>query len=43
MREFLRIVHKRSLQYKTPFDVIAKAPKNGNLNTMLGGLESDQD
>ena len=32
----------RSLQYKTPFDVIAKAPKNGDLNTMLGGLESDQ-
>ena len=33
----------RSLQYKTPFDVIAKAPKNGDLNTMLGGRESNPD
>ena len=33
----------RSIQYKKPFDVISKAPKNGNLESMLPGLDSNQD
>ena len=30
-----------SIQYKTPFDVIAKAPKKGNLNELLRGQDSN--
>ena len=33
----------QDLQFKSVYSMIAKDPKPGNLNEVLGGLESDQD
>jgi hypothetical protein len=29
------------VSYRSPYDIMAKAPKTGDINTLLGGKESD--
>ena len=31
------------VSYRSPYDIMAKAPKTGDISTLLRGLESNQD
>ena len=40
---FLKDKNIYTVSLKSPFDVMAKAPKNGDISTLLGDLDSNQD